>query len=40
MNGDFAAAADFAEKLAAESVWSPAIYTWMRAAALMALGLG
>ena len=37
MNGDFASAADFAGKLAAESVWSPAIYTWMQAVALMAI---
>lgn len=37
MNGDFKQAADFAEKLIKESVWSPAIYTFMQATALMAM---
>ena len=37
MNGNFQMAAQFAEKLINESAWSPAIYTWMQAVALLAI---
>lgn len=37
MSGNFKEAADFAAKLVKESAWSPAIYTWMQAVALIAL---
>ena len=35
MSGNFKEAADFAAKLVKESAWSPAIYTWMQAVALV-----
>ena len=37
MKGDFKMAAQFAERLIKESAWSPAIYTWMQAVALLAI---
>ena len=37
MKGDFKMAAQFAERLIKESPWSPAIYTWMQAVALLAI---